>query len=277
MARTAAESEPLVFSAVFNALYSCCWLIQAELDFDILLAVIRSGDDLPADHPLIVQRRQLAQVTESVVKQIGPTMQVGPAQPEKQLVGDSRQTAVPAQKAKIACLGWGSLTWNPESLLVDKSWFTDGPSVQVEFLRQSKDDRMTLVLDESAAPVPSLWARMTTNDIGAAVSSLQARERTSKRNIGIWTTGDNSPSLIFDLPAWAAGHHLDAVIWTNLGRKFGKLKRAATADEVIAHLNRLTGQKLRDAEEYVRRAPRQIATPYRKKIVEALGWGHSEN
>lgn len=63
LARAPSESEPVLFSVMFNALYSCCWLIAAHLDFDILLAVIRSGNELPTSHPLIVQRDQLREVT----------------------------------------------------------------------------------------------------------------------------------------------------------------------------------------------------------------------
>jgi len=176
--------------------------------------------------------------------------------------------------AKIACLGWGSLFWNPKGLHVEKPWFKDGPTVQVEFLRQSQDDRMTLVLDESAAPVPSLWAKMTTEDIAAAIASLRIREGTQKPNIGVWKAGDSSPRLIADLPGWAGAHSMDAVIWTNLGRKFGECAGPATADQVIAHFRSLKGETLKNAEEYVRRAPPQINTAYREKIVKTLGWEH---
>ena len=174
--------------------------------------------------------------------------------------------------ASIACLGWGSLIWNPKDLRVEKPWFKDGPAVHVEFLRQSNDDRITLVLDESAGPVPSLWAKMTTEDIAEAVASLRVREETHERNIGVWKTGDSAPRLISDLPGWAGIHDLDAVIWTNLRRKFGECEGPATADQVISHFRRLTGETLKNAEEYVRRAPPQINTAYRETIVKTLGW-----
>jgi hypothetical protein len=88
VARAPSETESLLFSAVFNALYSCCWLIQAELDFNILLSVIRNGDDLPADDTLLVQCRQLDELTESLTKRLGPTMLVGPAREERLGQGD---------------------------------------------------------------------------------------------------------------------------------------------------------------------------------------------
>ena len=240
--RTAADSEPLLFKAIFNGLYSCCWLVQADLDFEILLAVIRGGDDLPADHPLMIQRKQLDDLAASMTT--------------------------------IACLGWGSLVWDPRDLQFEEAWFLDGPTVQVEFLRQSKDNRITLVLDESGAPVLSCWARMATRDVAAAVASLRAREETSTGNIGVWKTGDPSPRLISNLPQWAGSHGIGAVIWTNLARKFGKLDRPAAPEEVVAHLGGLEGREREEAEKYIRRAPSQINTPYRQKIVEALGWAH---
>ncbi len=87
VARAASETDPLLFGAVFNALYSCCWLIYAELDFNILLSVIRYGDDLPADDALIVQRHQLDELTKSLTKQLGP-MRAGSAQEKKPMRGN---------------------------------------------------------------------------------------------------------------------------------------------------------------------------------------------
>ena len=38
---------------------------------------------------------------------------------------------------KIACLGWGSVIWDPRALPIQREWFKDGPFAPVEFTRQS--------------------------------------------------------------------------------------------------------------------------------------------
>ena len=73
---------------------------------------------------------------------------------------------------KIACLGWGSLIWRPESLLIQRQWFQDGPFLPIDFLRQSKDGRLTLVINETSKSVRTLWALMDTDDLNKAKTSL---------------------------------------------------------------------------------------------------------
>src|SRR5690348_5301348 len=53
---------------------------------------------------------------------------------------------------KIACLGWGSLVWDPRALPIQREWFKDGPFAPIEFTRKSTDGRITLVIDPSAHP-----------------------------------------------------------------------------------------------------------------------------
>jgi hypothetical protein len=177
----------------------------------------------------------------------------------------------------IACLGWGSLVWDPRDLPVQRQWFTDGPFVQVEFLRQSRDGRMTLVLDPSASPVRSLWAVMNMTVLDEAGEALRKREDIPESNaakhIRAWSKGGIGPGLVLDLPQWAESRGINSVVWTALPPKFDdKNRRVPTVQEVVSYLSGLTGRTRDNAEQYIRYAPRQIDTPYRRRIEAALQW-----
>lgn len=178
----------------------------------------------------------------------------------------------------VACLGWGSLVWDPRTLPIRRHWFEDGPLVRAEFLRKSSDGRVTLVLDESAAPVRGLWAIMDTNDPAQARTALRAREsipeKREKDYVGLWTPEDKPPPTILGLPAWAQARNVEAVVWTALPHSFdkGRPERIASSDEIAAYLAGLTGSLRNESERYVRNAPPQIDTQYRRAIEAKLGW-----
>ena len=178
--------------------------------------------------------------------------------------------------SRIACVGWGSLIWDTRDLLILGAWREDGPMVQVEFLRQSRDGRITLVLNSSARAVPSQWALMPNTDITSALEALRRREGVSKARsaeIAAWSTGSPEPALIHDLPAWSEARNIDAVIWTALPPRFEDQERVApTQEQVIAYLSALRGPARDLAEGYIRRAPRQIDTDFRRAIARALNW-----
>jgi hypothetical protein len=181
----------------------------------------------------------------------------------------------------IACLGWGSLIWDPKDLPVQSQWFTDGPLLQVEFLRQSKDGRLTLVLDHSASAVRSLWAVMATAILAEAKEALRKREDIPEPNapkhVKAWARGDAAPALIIELPQWAESRGIDAVVWTALPPKFKtKNGTAPTIDEAAQYLSGLTGEERDRAENYIRFAPRQIDTPFRRRIEADLQWASRE-
>ncbi len=81
----------------------------------------------------------------------------------------------------IACLGWGSLIWGTGTLPVG-DWQCDGPSVRVEFLRQSRNRRLTLVLHASAEPVSSLWAHMTVDSLDNATKATSRPTYSNRSN-----------------------------------------------------------------------------------------------
>ena len=178
---------------------------------------------------------------------------------------------------EIACLGWGSLIWDLDGLPVGK-WRCDGPPVRVEFVRQSREHHLTLVLFEKAEPVPSLWGRMNVGTLEEAIRALAKREgrgkplSNSERDIGRWPRDDGKPTII-DLESWATRQGVDHVVWTALRPKFrDKDDCWPSAAEAVDHLNALPDKTRPKAEQYVRNTPHQIDTAYRRRIGRCLGW-----
>lgn len=172
-----------------------------------------------------------------------------------------------------ACLGWGSLIWDPRDLPITPPWRTDGPHLPVEFGRQSNDGRLTLVLAPEALPVPTLWVPLRVANMNEAVEALRQREGTIRKRIGTWPSAD-APKAIGH---FAEQNELTGIVWTALTPKFGTTHEAMpTAEEAVEYLNSLKGTSRIAAEEYIRRAPKQIATAYRTVFEEKLGWAYAE-
>jgi hypothetical protein len=113
--------------------------------------------------------------------------------------------------------------------------------------------------------------------LGTAREALRLREDISQaradHDVCSWSVGNEPPDLIRELPQWATGRGLEAVVWTGLGPRFGdRAGSVPTAEQVVEHLASLQGTVRDNAERYVRRAPRQVDTPYRRKIEAALHW-----
>jgi hypothetical protein len=174
----------------------------------------------------------------------------------------------------IACLGWGSLVWDPRSLPAQRQWFTDGPLVHVEFARKSKDGRITLVLEATANPVRSLWTIMDLSDLNAARKALSEREGSGLGDIAYWSNKKQSEStLIIDLPQWTQSRGVDSVVWTALLPQFTNANDGTpTCKRIIEYLAGLTGSVRDNAERYIRMTPRQIDTKYRREIEVQLNW-----
>ena len=178
---------------------------------------------------------------------------------------------------KIACLGWGSLIWKPESLLIQRQWYNDGPFLPVEFVRQSQNGRLTLVISETAKPVRTLWALMATDDLEIAKNSLLKREGIPTNKLFTFIgcirsdeiTNDHIKTAIKD---WAINLKLDAVIWTNLPPKFKDKEQEPTLEAAVAYLKSLNINEQTTAEEYIRKTPKQIDTEFRRKFESEFGW-----
>lgn len=65
---SSSSNEDRLFPALYNCLFSCCWLIDAMLDFDILCEHIRNGAPLSDEHPLVRQKELTDRVVEEVLR-----------------------------------------------------------------------------------------------------------------------------------------------------------------------------------------------------------------
>jgi len=181
---------------------------------------------------------------------------------------------------KIACLGWGSLIWDPRGLNIEGGWKKDGPGLPVEFARRSGDGRLTLVLYPELEPVKVLWALMDTEDISESRKNLQAREGTIERYIDyIWKNEEYSYVLdsVEVVKGWAQEKGLDGVVWTGLYSNFeGKTGMEFTVENAVKYLDGLTSEDRKKAKEYIQKAPSQVRTPVRERVEDELGWQSEE-
>lgn len=182
---------------------------------------------------------------------------------------------------KIACLGWGSLIWNPKELLTKGEWFNDGPYLPIEFARKSNDGRLTLVITKDAEPIQTLWVLMNTENLEIAKRSLMVREDIKENNLkysigSITINEETNDELKKTIKVWASEKNLDAVIWTNLKTKFRNVGETPTIEEAILHLNSLDKDSKSKAEEYIRKAPKQVDTKFRQKFQSEFGWNYEE-
>lgn len=172
----------------------------------------------------------------------------------------------------IVCLGWGSLIWDPQNLPIKGERQIDGPVLPIEFVRQSNNGRLTLVIDPESMPVRVLWAEMTVCKLSDAIEQLKIREGTSAEKIGRWPCNMNF-EFGDEIAVWAKAKEIVGVVWTALGPQFADERgRRPSQDEAVQYLSGLTGATSSLAAEYVEKAPVQIDTDYRRAITAELGW-----
>ena len=178
---------------------------------------------------------------------------------------------------RIACLAWGSRLWKSAPLEPVTPWQGDGPWLPIEFAREADGGELATALMPEASDVRTFWAVVRADDLLVARDQLRRREQIPiERPDGIGsvprTAGVAGP---FDerIAAWAAGRRLDGVVWTALpARSRGIEGRAPSVDEACAYLESLRGETRSHAEDYVRRVPPSLTTPYRAVFEQRFGW-----
>jgi hypothetical protein len=178
----------------------------------------------------------------------------------------------------IACLGWGSLVWDPRELPVRRKWFEDGPLLPLEFARQSSDQRLTLaIVPTLKTKVRGLWALFSVDSLPEAHEALRKRERVPENNkdthIKVWPGEDERDPIPAEIASWARSLRLSGVVWTALPPRFNGENRAPTEVEAVDYLRTLVQEnRAGNAEHYIRMAPQQVDTPYRRRFEAEFGW-----
>ncbi|WP_231653145.1 hypothetical protein [Pseudomonas californiensis] len=173
----------------------------------------------------------------------------------------------------IACLGWGSLIWVPGALPLAGEWYSDGPSLPIEFARVGDSGELATAICLNAPPVKVFWALVAADTLAQACEALREREQISvQREDGIGTllTARLSEGLMM---RWAKERGIDAIIWTALPPRINGIEgRIPSLDDALEYLGSLSGDTLDHARTYFEKVPEQIDTPYRRAIKRQLGW-----
>ena len=184
----------------------------------------------------------------------------------------------------IACIGWGSLLWDPRSLPMATPFAADGPCLPIEFARVARDGRVTLVIDSDrqTTPIATFWTRLEVASLDAGIEALGRRERIKPAKFGEWigaegvdgvSRGTASEATRSVMRAFLRDQGLAGVVWTALPSRTpaGAFARPSL-EALLDHLRSLEGEALRRAEEYIRRAPSVVVTRNRARFAAELGW-----
>jgi hypothetical protein len=128
--------------------------------------------------------------------------------------------------------------------------------------------------------VSVLWSELYVNSALFARQALCDRERTTLSKISLIEVGGGGQrdAMTTRIEAWAAARDFAAVVWTSLGPAFETPGRMPTEEAVVSYLKTLSGDTRFLAERYIRQAPKQIVTTFRKAIEadRELGWSYAD-
>jgi hypothetical protein len=176
-----------------------------------------------------------------------------------------------------------------------------GPELPIEFSRISKDDKLTLVIDEQhGKPVHTRVATSTRSNLDDVVTDVWIREMRFKgeRSVAQQQSKDgrigytdrsgknasvNRPTLHPEaqdhqfahglIMPWLQSSGFDAVVWTALRSNYKEERKCDfSAEDAVNYLENLPekpppGKASREeAFEYIRKAPAEVETPLRKLL-----------
>jgi len=179
---------------------------------------------------------------------------------------------------KIAILGWGSLLWDPRDLKLATPFELTGPNLPIEFCRVTKNQRLTLIIDETFGTLcPTYAATSGCDELDEAIENLRLREgMSSAADVGFVEIAtqqrspaatERHPHAVETIADWVLHSGYDAAIWTALDSFFES--RTKEPFSVNAAMRFLIDLEQRDPEafaralDYIRRAPAATQTPVR--------------
>jgi hypothetical protein len=182
---------------------------------------------------------------------------------------------------KIAILGWGSLLWDPRDLHLATEFELTGPRLPVEFCRVSKNQRLTLVIDETFGTLCQTYAATSAcSELPDAVENLRLREgMSSSADVGFAEiatqarsplAAERHPHALETIADWAKTAGYDAVVWTALDSHFrGQAREPFSVNAAMRFLENLEQhdpEAFARALDYIRRAPAATQTPVRDAV-----------
>ena len=225
----------------------------------------------------MTERYRILAKLRTIARRPGRWTVRGPSSIDRFLLIQAPSLVTPHRPAlRIACLAWGSLIWKHAPLVLASGWHDDGPLLPIEFGREGDAGELATALCPGRPDVRTLWALLAEPSLANAREQLRLREKIPvdrPEGVGSIVVGEPASGLAARIASWAERHALDAVVWTALPARSANVEgRLPPEDEVIDYLDGLTGVVRAHAEDYVRRTPLAIRTPYRDAIERRLGW-----
>jgi hypothetical protein len=179
---------------------------------------------------------------------------------------------------RISILAWGSIVWDRRDLAVTRQFEQIGPCLPIEFCRVSRDERLTLVIDEIfGAPCITYSAISGFSNLDAAIENLRLREgMPGRKGVGFLapchgrqsaTAMERHPQAVRTIAAWLHTCGFDAAIWTALASNFeDKTSEPFSVKAAVRYLEARNERTRDSALKYIRQAPPEIRTPVREAV-----------
>lgn len=176
---------------------------------------------------------------------------------------------------KIAILSWGALLLNSKGLSIGK-WNANGPSIQLEFSRISRDGRLTPVIDEhNGAANRVSFALSKCKDLATAINQFRKKEKINQNRIGVLDIKrgvqseccNRHPNTARAIRNWAIRNKIDAVIFSDLGIRFkNSIDVPFSPANALNYVNGLPVNRKRTVLTYIKRVSKKVKTPFTQLV-----------